>query len=138
METKVIFLIIIIVILIGIVAMSALFPAPQKTEQKVSEKTKEMTLPQAPSQNQIFIKEGAFVPSVLNVKKGSTITWINKENQSRQIVSIATDAYDQGEIFRTGQIKSGGQESVVANTVGQFEYFCFENQNIKGQVIVTE
>ena len=143
MDTKFIFLIIVIVILIGITALSAMFGPSSQPNQKTSPKNpgqlaQEMKLPQAQSQNQIFIKEGALIPPMLNVKKGSTITWVNKETQTRQIVNVAADAYDQGEIFKTGQIKPNGQESVVANTVGQFQYFCLENQNIRGEIIVTE
>jgi plastocyanin len=77
--------------------------------------------------NAIMIQNFAFSPSVLRVKKGTTVTWTNKDSAPHQISSPT---------FNSASLSTGQSFSFVFNEAGTFDYICSIHPSMKGQVIV--
>ncbi len=72
-----------------------------------------------------------FVPAVIQVKVGDTVTWTNKDN-------FTHDVHLMGGIDWTSQpLRPGDHASYTFTKAGDFPYICdFHSQNMKGEVIV--
>ena len=121
--------IIVLIIVIGVVVLSrkssnsqinvnsSLNPVPSATSQ-----------PQDPvNGNTVMIKNFTFSPSVLMVKKGTTVTWINQDTASHNIKS---------DTFNSTELNQGDQFQFTFNTAGTFNYSCGIHPSMTGQIIV--
>jgi len=70
-----------------------------------------------PIEHVIEIKGFKFVPAVLTIKSGDTITWINKD-----IVPHTATADDS--TFDTGELKQNESISITVVGDGEVSYFC--------------
>jgi plastocyanin len=77
--------------------------------------------------NQIIIKDFAFGPETLTVKKGDTVTWTNQDSAPHQIA---------GTNFKSEMLSNGGIYSFTFNEIGKFEYICSVHPSMKGTIIV--
>lgn len=84
-----------------------------------------------PSGNAVTIADMAFSPSSLTVKKGTTVTWTNKDN----VVHTVT-ANDHS--FESGNLASGKSFSHAFNAAGTFSYKCTLHPSMTGTITVTE
>jgi plastocyanin/uncharacterized membrane protein YozB (DUF420 family) len=76
--------------------------------------------PVAPSQGQavqVSLKDFAFVPKILKVKAGTTVTFVNQDPVKHTVTS------DTG-LFDSGDILPGKSFSYTFNQAGTFPYFC--------------
>jgi plastocyanin len=71
----------------------------------------------------------AFVPPVVNVTTGTTVTWSNKDQTVHTVTS------DSGS-FNSGSIGGGSGFSRVFTTPGTYEYHCTVHPYMTGTVIV--
>ncbi len=76
---------------------------------------------------QVSIKNFAFVPSDMKVKKGDIVIWTNEDSAPHQIV---------GADFKSDIIKEGFTFSSTFNKVGKFDYSCFIHPSMKGTITV--
>ena len=87
------------------------------------------------SQNQIAntvtIQNMAFNPSTLNVKVGTTVTWINKDSTTHNVVS------DSG-LFESGDLTNGMSYNYTFNKAGSYPYHCSIHPSMTGTVVVSE
>jgi len=96
--------------------------------------TDEEVTPQAQEQNTVAIKDFAFTPSSITVKKGTTVTWTNQDSTPHTVTSSGS-----GEKAMDSQdLAQGGTYSVTFDTAGTYEYFCTIHPNMTGTVTVTE
>ena len=80
-----------------------------------------------------IIKNYAFVPGTVTVKRGSTITFYNDDVVAHTIA----DDFQGGWISQ--QLKAGsGTIALKFDTPGQFDYHCSIHPNMKGKIIITE
>ena len=80
----------------------------------------------------IKIKDFAFSPSEVKVKKGTKITWINNDSAPHTITSDSGAPLDSATIFT-------GQSFVfVINDVGNYDYHCKIHPTMKSRIIVEE
>jgi hypothetical protein len=82
-----------------------------------------------PPSGQVFIQSNMFNPSSVNVSKGTTVTWTNKDNTTHTVTS-KTNLFDSGDM-------SGGK--VFSHTfpdAGTFTYYCKYHSGMNGTVVV--
>ncbi len=87
------------------------------------------------SQNNIEIKDYAFSPAMITIKKGTTITWTNRDTARHNVVAQGTNsaAGPKSELLTTG-----ASYSYTFNTAGTYDYLCEPHPYMKAKVIVTE
>lgn len=79
--------------------------------------------------NAINIQNFAFNPSILTVKKGTTVTWTNNDGATHQIKSAT---------FNSSPLSKGQTFSFTFNDVGTFDYSCAIHPSMLGKVIVEQ
>ena len=73
-----------------------------------------------------------FVPQVITVPKGTTVTWTNRDSVPHTVTST-TGAFD------SGSISQGYTYSHTFDTPGTYEYSCTIHPSIPhGKVVVTQ
>lgn len=72
----------------------------------------------------------AFEPAVLELQRGDTIVWIN-----RDIVPHTATA-ERKPVWTTGQLAQGQSGRYVARRAGEFPYFCELHPVMKGKLVV--
>ncbi len=130
---------VVIVVIIGAVMMFASSNQSGTATQTPSPTTAEMTTDEtsptgeamAPEEVKIEIKNFAFGPKTITVKKGTTVTWTNQDTVKHDAAS------DDGE-FKTELMGQGESQSVTFDTVGTYNYHCTPHPNMKATIIVTE
>jgi plastocyanin len=83
--------------------------------------------------DQVKIENFTFSPIAITVKKGTTVTWTNKDSTAH---TVTADKGEQGPA--SGSLQQGGTYAFTYNTVGTFAYHCNFHANMTGTVIVTE
>ncbi len=79
---------------------------------------------------QVGIDNFNFTPSVLTVKAGSTVTWINKDDVPHLVVSVK-GAWKQSPVLDTDQ-----RYTVTLTKPGTYDYFCALHPKMQGKVVV--
>ncbi len=79
------------------------------------------------SSNSISIVNFSFNPQVLNIHKGDTVVWTNKDSVPHQIA---------GGNFNSPAISNGQIYSFVFNDIGTFDYHCAIHPSMTGTIIV--
>jgi len=82
------------------------------------------------SSNTVTIQNMAFNPSTLNVKVGTTVTWINKDTVTHDVVS------DSG-VFDSGNLTNGMSYNYTFNQTGSFPYHCSIHPSMTGTIVVS-
>jgi plastocyanin len=82
------------------------------------------------SGSQVTIDNFAFAPAVLNVKVGTTVTWVNHDDIPHSILCLPLNVHshpmDTDESF-----------SFMFTTAGAFDYICGIHPHMHGQVVVS-
>lgn len=85
----------------------------------------------------VDIKDMAYSPSKITVKKGTTVTWTNQDSAGHNVV--ADDAAHSGGLPTThALLKKGETFSFTFNEAGTFNYHCTPHLFMHGSVEVTE
>ena len=79
----------------------------------------------------VEIKDFAFSQTTITIKKGETITWVNKD-----VAGHSATADDKS--FDTGVLAQGEEGAVTFENTGTFSYHCTPHPNMKANVIVIE
>jgi plastocyanin len=84
----------------------------------------------APAPAQIVHIHGfAFSPAVLTVTPGTTVTWINEDEDPHSVVAT-------GHTFHSVALDTGDRYSFTFNTPGDFAYFCSLHPHMTGRIVV--
>jgi plastocyanin len=79
----------------------------------------------------VIIEAFQFMPAEVTVKKGSSVTFINKDDTPHTVDP------DSGDGFKgTGRLKAGQSKAISFNTVGTQAYHCAIHPSMVGKVIV--
>ena len=89
----------------------------------------------------LSINNGAFEQPEIQVKKGTTVTWVMRDRTAgaggdvpyHQVAEV-NGIFDSGELFVSGDNKF----SYVFDEVGEFKYFCPPHPWMEGTIIVVE
>lgn len=88
---------------------------------------------QAQSSGSVTIQNFAFSPASLTVKKGTTVTWTNKDSAGHTVQE--TDG-QSGPM--SGTLSNGQSYNFTFNTAGTFHYHCTIHPSMTGTVTVTD
>ncbi len=77
----------------------------------------------------IEIKNFAFSPSALTIKKGDTVSWTNKDSVPHQIKSA---------VFNSAVLSTGESFQFDFSTVGEYNYSCAIHPSMLGKITVTQ
>lgn len=75
----------------------------------------------------VNIQEYAYNPSVIRIKEGDTITWVNQDTVQH---NVSNDS------FESPLLSNGETFSYTFETAGTFEYTCTPHPYMEGTVIV--
>jgi plastocyanin len=81
--------------------------------------------------NEIGIDNFAFTPPVLEVKAGTSVTWINKDDVPHLIVNVQR-TFKQSDVLDTDQ-----RFTVTLKKPGTYDYFCSLHPKMQGQIVVS-
>jgi plastocyanin len=87
---------------------------------------------EAPGANEVFLEYKTFNPTQLSVQKGTTVTFINKDNADHTATST-------NKVFDSGRLKSGDSYTYTFNDAGVFYYYCnyhSSNSQEQGAIVV--
>jgi len=95
--------------------------------------------PSAAPAASVHIKDLAFVPKVLHVKVGTTVTWTNDDDVNHTVTSGTSS--DDGVWTSSPPIAGGKTFSHTFDKAGTFPYYCkphFYNEAMHATVVVDE
>ena len=78
----------------------------------------------------VEIKDFAFNPATITIKKGTTVTWTNQDSAPHTVTS------ESGNELDSPTLSKGQSYSHTFNEVGTFSYYCTIHPRIKGNVVV--
>jgi plastocyanin len=79
--------------------------------------------------NTIEIRNFSFAPAVLTVPVGTTVTWVNDDDEPHTVVESDT-------LFKSHALDTGDKFSFTFTTPGKFQYFCTIHAHMVGKVVV--
>lgn len=88
---------------------------------------------QAVATNEVEIEDMAFKPADITIKKGTTVTWTNKDSLSHTVTE--TDSQTGPNSSPLSQDES---YTFTYNQAGTFTYHCSIHPEMTGKVVVTE
>lgn len=82
----------------------------------------------------VEISNFAFKPAKITIKKGTTVTWTNKDSAMHDVTPTGG-----GADFKASELLAKGESySFTFNTTGTYTYLCSPHPYMKGTVEVTE
>jgi plastocyanin len=85
--------------------------------------------PRAAEPAKVTIRDFAYGPSVLTIRAGMTVTWINRDDEPH-VVTSTTKA------FRSGALDTGQSYSFRFAAPGTYHYFCSLHPHMTGTIRV--
>lgn len=87
--------------------------------------------------HEVRIPKGAdkFNPSVLTIKVGEAVTWINDDDRGHPVASIPGQGTNDKELF-SQPIAPGKSWSHTFQKAGEYPYFCYIHYVMMGAIIV--
>lgn len=86
------------------------------------------------AENAVNIVDFSFNPETLTVKKGTTVTWTNKDEARHDVTPD-----DPSEAFKGSELLGQGETySFTFDTVGTYSYYCSPHPYMKASVKVVE
>lgn len=79
----------------------------------------------------ITIANYSFQPGMLTVRRGSTVMWVNKDDDVHTIKST-----DGPEAFNSPALDSGSQFRFVFHQAGTYHYVCSVHPYMRGVIVV--
>ena len=96
----------------------------------------ESTSPQNgnPGANEVFMQGRAFTPQTMNINAETTIRWINKDNETHNVIS-GTPGSPSG-LFNSGDLGLNGEFPFTFSQPGTYSYFCSHHAGMTGTITV--
>jgi len=101
-------------------------PAPATTSAQTTP-TSQTTPVETAQSSAISIRNFAFNPDTITVKKGATVTWTNNDSAPHQIKS---------DTFNSGALGNGQSFSYAFENAGTFDYSCAIHPSMTGTITV--
>lgn len=84
-----------------------------------------------PTTYNVLIQGFAFNQKSINVKKGDTVVWTNKDSAPHTVTGSNGG-------LASGTLNNGGTYSFTFNSTGTFDYHCAIHPSMIGSVVVTQ
>ncbi len=85
-----------------------------------------------PAANTVTITSTGYQPNSLQVKVGTTVTWMNTDSAAHTVTSDTAGAFD------SGPINANSSFTFTFNQAGTFTYHSTGNTGFTGTIIVTQ
>lgn len=115
-------------VVVAVAACSA--PRPAAGGGTPSTQTPVTAAPAAAGPNQVVIDGFAFAPATLTVPAGTTVTWINRDEEPHTVA--ASDGS-----FHSPGMGTGAVFTHTFSAAGTFDYVCSIHPMMRGTVVVT-
>jgi plastocyanin len=79
----------------------------------------------------VTIDDYAFSPGTLTVKRGTTVTWTNKDDD---VHTVKSDAGPQA--FKSSALDTGDSFTITFDKAGTYQYICSIHPHMQGKIIV--
>lgn len=106
---------------------------PASSSQNSQDNNQDKSSQTPTSTNAVTIQNFAFLPGDITVKKGTTVTWTNKDSTTHTVSET-----DGRKGPSSGNLNPGGTYSFTFNEAGTFKYRCDIHPDMLGTVTVTE
>jgi len=101
-------------------------------QNKVSPETAETIItPTVTVEGEILIRQNTFIPDMMTVKTGETVTWVNQESYLHDVVS------DDG-TFVSPRLATGQKYSFTFTKEGTYTYICGIHPFMRATIVVTK
>ncbi|HKU33563.1 MAG TPA: plastocyanin/azurin family copper-binding protein [Candidatus Nitrosotalea sp.] len=93
-----------------------------------------------PPPNTVYInglESPFFTPDVLNIKAGTTVTFVNTDGNTHTVTSVKPGTTTADGTFDSGFIKSGKAFSFTFNKPGTYQYICMIHSQMRGTINVS-
>jgi len=101
-----------------------------QTETKIVQQAQDTNTPSTESsQVRVEIKGFSFNPPTLTIKKGTTVTWTQRDSTRHTVTS------DDG-VFESGLLSKDESWSYTFNEAGTFGYHCSPHPSMTAKIIV--
>jgi plastocyanin len=93
-----------------------------------------------PPPNTVYIdglESPFFTPDVLNIKAGTTVTFVNTDGNTHTVTSVKPGTTDADGIFDSGMIKAGKTFTFTFNNPGTYEYICMIHTHMRGTINIS-
>jgi plastocyanin len=80
---------------------------------------------------EIGINNFTFVPGAVNVPVGTTVTWVNHDEEPHTIVNRGATR-----LFKSAALDTDDKFSFKFEQPGTYEYFCSVHPNMQGTIVV--
>jgi len=102
----------------------------------------DVTVENAPGSSSPGCEPDCFIPAVVTIAVGETVTWANTDTAAHTSTSVYSPE-DSAQIlpdgiFDSGLIMAGGSYSFTFDTAGQYPYMCLVHPWMIGQVFVED
>jgi plastocyanin len=135
MSNKIIYTIIIVIIIVAAVIFALFKNNQSKMQMGSSSNTPSQSQTKSPevttqiSENTVTIQNFAFTPANLTVKKGTKVTFVNKD-------SVGHSATADDKSFDTGVLEQNESKEVSFDKPGTYTYHCSVHPNMKAVITV--
>jgi amicyanin len=79
----------------------------------------------------VTIDDYAFSPGTLTLKRGTTVTWINKDDD---VHTVKSEEGPQG--FKSPALDTGDSFTVTFDKAGTYQYICSIHPYMQGKIVV--
>lgn len=91
------------------------------------------------SKNHFVVIEGfAFSPENTTIKKGDSITWVNRDSAIHTVISEPSADPAFVPFIQSGDLLTGSIYSVTFNEAGSYGYLCGIHHSMHGTILVKE
>jgi plastocyanin len=81
---------------------------------------------------EVSIENFSFQPTTLTVAPGTSVTWVNNDEEPHNIVNVGQAA----RLFRSGGLDGGEKYTFVFDKPGTYEYICSVHPHMHGMIVV--
>ncbi|MDO8551169.1 MAG: cupredoxin family copper-binding protein [bacterium] len=105
-----------------------------QTPTQTPDTKREASPTQSPSEvetNKVTVQNFSFIPPVITIRPGTTVTWVNEDSTQHDITSDP-----DSKIFKSKLLGNRETFSFTFNKAGVYDYRCTPHSFMKGKVIV--
>lgn len=95
------------------------------------------TAPPANTVNIVGLESPFFTPNVLNIKAGTTVTFVNTDGNSHTVTSVKPGTTDPDGIFDSKIMGTGKTFKFTFDKPGAYEYICMIHTQMRGTINVS-
>ncbi len=96
------------------------------------------TTPTVPNTvNILGVESPFFTPNSLNIKVGTTVTFVNTDGNIHTVTSVTAGTQTPDGIFDSGMVKPGNTFSYTFSKSGTYEYICTIHPHMHGTITVS-